>query len=133
MSKTTLEISARLREWGLDRFRTVGGFADALGVAQPQLSNYLNGRRTPGNAMQARLRDLGCDIEWLMTGKTSQTKKELAQFVRDHPGSHIPENLPEKTRRQIKLLIEELSKLDETEVEKARAIIHTIFNTKKRK
>lgn len=81
--------------------------------------------------MHERLRILGCDIEWLMTGKESELKKELARYAKEHPGTYIPENLPEKTRKQVKLMIEEISKLDEGEIERAREIIRTIFKTKK--
>lgn len=125
----------RLLKIGQDRFGSKFGwkakFARALGMTPQQLNDYLSGRISIGTEMQTRLRGFGADIEWLMTGKDSQLKKELAQFVKDHPGSVIPENLPEKTRKQIKLLIEEVSKLDEGDVEKAREIIRTIFKTKK--
>lgn len=36
-----------------------------------ELYPYLNGKSLPGNKLQSKLRDLGCDIEWLMTGERS--------------------------------------------------------------
>jgi hypothetical protein len=62
------EISRRLKKWGLEEFGTLVSFARALGISQQSLHDYTGGRTMPGNKMQARLRALGCDIEWLMTG-----------------------------------------------------------------
>lgn len=72
MNEESLKIGERLREWGLEKFGSVNAFAEALKIAQSQLSNYLNGRRIPGNKMQDRLRKLGCNITWLMTGETRE-------------------------------------------------------------
>jgi transcriptional regulator with XRE-family HTH domain len=95
-------VAKRLTEFGEERFGSDHGakakFAEALEISPQQLQNLLRGRSGVGARTQERLRALGCDIEWLMTGKDSQTKKELAQFVRDHPGSVSTRNtrgLPE--------------------------------------
>lgn len=81
--------------------------------------------------MQQRLRGAGCDIEWLMTGKVTDTKRALDQFVREHPGSYIPDNLPESTRKKIMRLIDEVKDMDDSEIDRVRAIIKTIFVTKR--
>lgn len=46
-----------------------------------QLNGYLTGARLPGNEMHSRLRSLGCDIEWLMTGQIPGGE----QHSRGHP------------------------------------------------
>lgn len=104
-------------------------FAVALGMRPQTLNNYLAGQMNPGNVLQARLRKLGCDIEWLMTGRTSYGK-DLAQnrkIAELPPGYNLPPDLTEKERRQIVRLINELSKLKEGDREKAIKIIKTIF------
>lgn len=65
------EIGNRLREWAIARFGTVGEFAKALYVVSEGVSPYLSGKARPGNKMQEKLRALGCDITWLMTGETT--------------------------------------------------------------
>jgi len=80
MRENTNEIGERLRKWGLAQYASVNGFAEALGVGQASLSQYLNGRRIPGNDMQSRLRELGCDVEWIMTGTSSQGKTKEGQL-----------------------------------------------------
>lgn len=126
------EIGQRLRQWGSSRFPSQAAFARALGLVPQNLTPYLNGITLPGNTIQAKLREIGCDIEWLMTGKTGYgSKKHSAAAVRERYEDYIPKNLPEKTRKQIKQMCEELSKLDATEIDRAREIIRTIFGTKK--
>jgi len=68
-------VAQRLRNWVKIRYGTVNEFAAALGVAQPTASQLINGVRNPGNKVQMKLRELGCDIEWLMTG--NKRKDEL--------------------------------------------------------
>lgn len=51
-------------------------FARSLSMQPAGLTKYLNGKQQPGNIIQKRLRDLGCDIEWLMTGKTAVEYKQ---------------------------------------------------------
>ena len=62
------DISRRLKKWGVEEFGALVSFARALGISQQSLHDYTSGRTMPGNKMQSRLRSLGCDIEWLMTG-----------------------------------------------------------------
>ncbi len=40
-----------------------------MGIQSQSLTPYVNNLTTPGTVTQNKLRDLGCDIEWLMTGK----------------------------------------------------------------
>jgi hypothetical protein len=56
----------------LEEFGSLVSFARALGITQQTLNDYTSGRILPGNKMQSRLRSLGCDIEWLMTGPSLQ-------------------------------------------------------------
>lgn len=105
--------------------------SDLLEISPSQLNNILAGRSPLGPGIRERLLAKGFDVDRIQTGKESELKKELARYAKEHPGTYIPENLPEKTRKQVKLMIEEISKLDEGEIERAREIIRTIFKTKK--
>ncbi len=66
-------IGTRLAEFGKKKFGDVWGWqtrlAEALGISASSMRHYLSGIRQPGNEMQSRLRDIGCDIEWLMYGE----------------------------------------------------------------
>lgn len=64
-------VAQRLREFGKKQFGTMAAFGRALRLRPQELYVYLKGESKPGNTLQAKLRELGCDIEWLMTGKRS--------------------------------------------------------------
>jgi transcriptional regulator with XRE-family HTH domain len=122
------QISQRLRDFA----HKLGGpsaLARALDVTPQTLNNYLNGRSVPGVRMQERLRKVGCDIEWLMTGEVSYrqkatTKRKVAELPE---GYELPPGLNAIERRQIALLIKKLNKLNEADKEKAIRIIRTVF------
>jgi hypothetical protein len=65
------EISKRLKKWGVEEYGSLVSFARALGISQQSLHDYTSARTRPGNKMQSRLRELGCDVEWLMTGASA--------------------------------------------------------------
>ncbi|MHB1051179.1 MAG: XRE family transcriptional regulator [Bacteroidota bacterium] len=66
------DVAHRLREWVESHYDSVGAFAKACEISIALASHYLNGVTRPGNKMQSKLRALGCDIEWLMTGVTAK-------------------------------------------------------------
>jgi predicted ArsR family transcriptional regulator len=65
-------IIKRFIEFGQSKFGNRWGwkkkYADVLGMLPQQLENIIN-REIVGPSIRERLRELGCDIEWLMTGK----------------------------------------------------------------
>ncbi|WP_337871595.1 helix-turn-helix domain-containing protein [Ignavibacterium sp.] len=50
-----------------ENFGGISKLADALGIAQPSLSRYLSGDVNPGLDFLLKLKDLGCDINWLLS------------------------------------------------------------------
>ena len=92
MSKSDA-IAKRLKEFGQAKFGADHGwkkqFADALGVTTQHLDRYLSAASQPGNKMYTRLINLGCDIQWLLTGIPSKdlesitiTEKEILLALR---------------------------------------------------
>jgi repressor LexA len=59
----------------------MAAFGRALGLRPQELYRYLSGQIQPGNKLQSKLRDLGCDLEWLMTGKKKETPKHQIEFL----------------------------------------------------
>ncbi len=80
------EISKRLKKWGLEEFGSLVGFARALGISQQSLYDYTSSRTLPGNKMQSRLRQLGCNVEWLMTGSPAGASLRRFSRERSAPG-----------------------------------------------
>ena len=55
-------------------------FAEKLEISSQQLSNILTDRDALGPAIREKLRALGCDTEWLMTGDEHKNKVAEEQF-----------------------------------------------------
>ena len=64
------EVAQNLRLFGYKRYGTMKKFAEALDMNPSTLySGYLNGRSLPGPVLIVKLIDLGCNINWLLTGR----------------------------------------------------------------
>jgi len=74
MSFNKIEIGARLKEFGDGNFKNFSRFAEALGMKAQSLYVYINGKSSPGAEIISKLLDLGCDINWLLTGRTDANK-----------------------------------------------------------
>lgn len=68
MREKTL-IATRLREFAYSRTEKLSDFARMLDMLPQTLNSYLSGRITPGAELLVKLSELGCDIDWLLTGK----------------------------------------------------------------
>jgi transcriptional regulator with XRE-family HTH domain len=64
-----MTIGQRLRKFGLERYGSIKEFAKAMRMSPPGVQQYLADKREPGTPVLQRLIRLGCDVEWLMTGK----------------------------------------------------------------
>jgi len=71
-----MERTSRLKKWFDEHYKSVNEFAEALNVSQPHASMLLNGAAGIGPKTQDKLRELKCDIDWLMTGKTKSEYKQ---------------------------------------------------------
>lgn len=71
MSAKKEEVAKRLKEFA-GRFKSMAELARAMGLANSQqLYVYLNGQSLPGFELLAKLRELGCDPNWLIAGESS--------------------------------------------------------------
>ncbi len=74
-----IEIGARLKQYSEQNYKSHADFARIFGVSPQALTNYYNGRNVPGGEFLSRLSKLGCDLNWLLTGKAS-TGNNISQF-----------------------------------------------------
>lgn len=85
-----MSITDRLNEYVKDKYGDKHGykslFGKDIGASSSQVTQLLNGERIPGNKIQDKLRQLGCDVEWLMTGRKMVTvgDKTVAVYPREH-------------------------------------------------
>ncbi len=109
MPKIDLNITKRFIEFGQSKFGNDFGwqatYARKLGISPQQMSNIIAGRSIVGEPIQLRLiRIMGCDIEWLMTGKKANNPHNLS--VRESASSY---GIDEKDKRikELELLLKE--------------------------
>jgi len=57
----------KLKVFGIAKFGKLTTFAEAMGIPQPALSRAVNGKVPIGSKYIEKLRELGCDINWLMS------------------------------------------------------------------
>ena len=77
-----LEIGHRFRQFGEERYSSMAEYARALNIKPRQLYDYFNGKSLPGNKLQEKLRALGCDLNWLLTGlDREETNKKFSEMV----------------------------------------------------
>ena len=62
-------IASRLREFAYSKTDRLTEFAKSLDMLPQTLNSYLSGKITPGSELLIRLSEMGCDIEWLLTGR----------------------------------------------------------------
>ena len=65
----------RIRKFGLEKFGSIKEFAEAMGMSPSNLQAYLQNRREPGTPILKRLTELGCDMDWLLTGEKNNDKR----------------------------------------------------------
>lgn len=62
-------IASRLREFAYSKTDRLTEFAKSLDMLPQTLNSYLSGKITPGSELLIKLSEMGCDIEWLLTGR----------------------------------------------------------------
>jgi len=62
-----MSIGSKIKEFGKKKFPSMREFAEALGIKREQLYPYFNGKVLPGSEFLLKLKNLGCDINWLLS------------------------------------------------------------------
>lgn len=84
MSEKNNIIGTNLRAFAVESFGSVAELAHSLKIKPQSLHKYLTGERQPGAEMIAKLIGIGCDANWLLTGKkTDFEKNEIMAIKRE--------------------------------------------------
>ncbi len=69
-------LGERIKIFAKQRYNTLKELASALDISPQQLNQYTTGKREPGCKILNKLLDIGCDINWLLSGsKISESYK----------------------------------------------------------
>lgn len=62
-------LGDRIRKFGVTTHGSIAAFAAAMEMPASNIHKYLNEERHPGFQILTRLHDLGCDLNWLFSGR----------------------------------------------------------------
>jgi transcriptional regulator with XRE-family HTH domain len=82
------DIAVRLRSFAYSKTDKLSEFARSLEMSPQTLNSYLSGKIAPGAELLVKLSDLGCDVEWLLTG-SSRNQSSEESFVGDKNGKRF--------------------------------------------
>ncbi len=61
-------LGERIKIFAKQKYSTLKELAQALEISPQQLNQYTTGKREPGCKILSKLLELGCDINWLLSG-----------------------------------------------------------------
>ena len=98
------------------------------------LSRYFTGDPLPGNTLQAKLRALGADVEYIMTGKSivdRQKAQREAERLKESIRIHFwaPEGVSEEERKVYERLAEIIAKVPREDAHKVEAIVRAYMKS----
>lgn len=99
-------IGDRLKEFAEKNFGSVNGLERALGMNRNSLSQYIYNRNIPGSNLLIKLREIGCDINWLLTGQGSEESKA-------RPPDNYAENRIKELEEENRLLRDRISQISQ--------------------
>ena len=107
-------IAENLKIFGEKKFRKNTDFAKALDMMPQSLDKYLKGISIPGGLILKKLAQLGCDINWLLTGESYKSPEAELMDKQDRErldkhGAQIDE-----LKEAVKVLGESFKELTET-------------------
>jgi len=85
------EIGLRLKEFALKKFSSLAEFSRKMGKHETYFTAYFKGDNVLGGESLSKLNELGCDINWLLTGKTSNPYNLVP--IDEAEKNHIPPSL----------------------------------------
>lgn len=83
-------IAENLKIFGVNKFKNSTEYAKALDMKSQSLYKYINGESVPGGLILKKLAQLGCDINWLLTGESynSPEAEEMDRKDRERLDNH---------------------------------------------
>ncbi len=132
------DIGARLVDFAKKRFGAKRGwqtlFASALGMDPGSARKYLIGQIVPGSRVQAKLRGLGADVEYIMTGVSATEhadRRRRADADREAARVYFwaPDGVSDEVRKKYEKLAELIAKIPAHETEKIDAMVRAYLKS----
>lgn len=62
-----MSLGNKIKRFALTQFGSISDFARVMGMSPSNINFYITGRRKPGADILNKMRELGCDINWLLS------------------------------------------------------------------
>jgi SOS-response transcriptional repressor LexA len=108
------EIAKRLREFGKRNFKNFAELAKKMEWSPQALNAYLSGQSIPGGNILFKLKELGCDINWLLS---NENDARYISFRKINDVGIIPNKFEYKISNMVPTIEKELN-IDEEWVDK---------------
>jgi SOS-response transcriptional repressor LexA len=66
----------RLKAFADEKFGSITAMSKVIGISQPNIARYVKEEVQPTKILFEKLLEVGCDIEWLLTGKSKEADKQ---------------------------------------------------------
>jgi transcriptional regulator with XRE-family HTH domain len=106
-----MTIGEKLRFFAENKFGSISKLAELLGMKPPSLYVYLNNESIPGGEILKKLKDLGCDINWLLSEDDKSPPDTIQVLLHrikqlEEENQHLRDSIS-----RISLLTQEINKL----------------------
>jgi len=109
-----MEVASRIKRVMKQAQMTQVDLAAYLGISQPAVSQYLQGRIAPAEVLLNIARLGNTTTEWLLTGKTpnisTDSVREAPPSYQSHPLFSVWNRLPAAIQRDLLILMHHLAK-----------------------
>ena len=107
----------RVKERMIANGLTVKSFSERLGESYKSMTNRISENRIPKKKglVEAMAEELGCSVEYLMTGRLVPYTKKYSPDIEDMIFQY--KNLNEDRKRLVRMLLDALTKQQESEYE----------------
>lgn len=82
-SNLNIGIGERIRLFARKKYNTSKKLAEAMDISPQQLQQYISGNREPGSKILLKLLQLGCDINWLLSGSDKIESYKIFKLEKD--------------------------------------------------
>ena len=127
-----MDLGSKIKEFGLSKFKTLGEFADALGVKKESLSRYINNKVEPKAGLFIKLAEQGCNLTEMLTDAGGDTFRIHEKTEEYSPGKNLEntelEEYKNKEFQSALALVDKLIATNQTILEENKVLLNENMN-----
>ena len=76
-----MDFGEKLKDFAIKNFGGIKQLADLLGIADTALHRYINGSVSPSKSFFVKMRELCCDLNWLLGNENCSKDSSIAPSI----------------------------------------------------